>query len=737
MDITSDLIFKTIEKKFKKKENNEKNNILTNGIILNHSKISSFIFNSKEPNIIYNFENLEYLSLTYNYLRNIDFIEYLPNIFYLDLFNNSIDDFTPLNKKNIFGYLRLSIDRFTENKILQINGLTIAIFDIEIKDIQLIKNIVYNNPNIIMINNNINYIIDKIISKEQSKKTGRRISVMKQNSDIFAEQENNKNEHLNIKNNCLLSLKKFYSRYTKRIERILNVKMINTSLALKEYKEYLDIERNKLILLNDCYNEISRFNYNMNNFYISNINSIYENKKINDILFYGLGDKLKKNKAKGEDSLKVTLIILTCLLFLLMDLISKEMGVTILNIVLEKYFQIKKEDLIPLNLNFLYSIALISIYYQLYDEFIQKFDVENIKNVFYKEIIKILSMEKLILKANILNNNIETNKNILEKSKLLNKKTIVKNKVKFINNLDILEEFIILIQFLYDYIIYEKIDKIFLNNDISSEYILFIEFKELIEQSQVEKTQNISLIDKKLNKIHIDILHQQFYFEQEKVKFIRNKNFPERPKQIRVIKTYYNYDNDYYPHDDIEINDLFKVKKVRKKNSLSIEDLTKVNSIKTNFPQIRSKSYNLPNETTNGLNYIKEKLNDNSTKYIINNEITENKEKNKERKSNHRVNKSYDLMIKANTLSLNKRNDKIEKPDFYTVKGIVPLSMKFSKKKSPNKSLNQKSKNFNSFLSVTRFNEEELRKKLYANRKIKKINIHKPIKLGSLNIETI
>ena len=205
MDITSDLIFKTIEKKFKKKENNEKNNILTNGIILNHSKISSFIFNSKEPNIIYNFENLEYLSLTYNYLRNIDFIEYLPNIFYLDLFNNSIDDFTPLNKKNIFGYLRLSIDRFTENKILQINGLTIAIFDIEIKDIQLIKNIVYNNPNIIMINNNINYIIDKIISKKQKKKTGKRISIIKQNSDIFAEQENNKNEHLNIKNNCLLS----------------------------------------------------------------------------------------------------------------------------------------------------------------------------------------------------------------------------------------------------------------------------------------------------------------------------------------------------------------------------------------------------------------------------------------------------------------------------------------------------------------------------------------------------
>ena len=177
MNITSDIIYSLIEKKFhkksekeKSKQNNEENEILTKGIIYNNSSISKLIFNSKEPRIIYNFENIEYLSLTNNNLRNIDFIEYLPNIYYLDLFNNPIDDFSPLNIKNIFGYIRLSIDHFNENKVLQIKGLTTVIFDIELKDTQLIKNIVYNNPNIIMINQNINYIIDKIISKEQQKK---------------------------------------------------------------------------------------------------------------------------------------------------------------------------------------------------------------------------------------------------------------------------------------------------------------------------------------------------------------------------------------------------------------------------------------------------------------------------------------------------------------------------------------------------------------------------------------
>ena len=68
MNITSDIIYSLIEKKFhkksekeKSKQNNEENEILTKGIIYNNSSISKLIFNSKEPRIIYNFENIEYL----------------------------------------------------------------------------------------------------------------------------------------------------------------------------------------------------------------------------------------------------------------------------------------------------------------------------------------------------------------------------------------------------------------------------------------------------------------------------------------------------------------------------------------------------------------------------------------------------------------------------------------------------------------------------------------------------
>ena len=773
MNITSDIIYSLIEKKFhkkskkeNKKQNNEEIELLTKGIIYNNSSISKLTFNSKEPKIIYNFENIEYLSLTNNNLRNINFIEYLPNIYYLDLFNNPIDDFSPLNIKNIFGYLRLSIDHFNENKVLQINGLTTVIFDIELKDTQLIKSFIYNNPNIIMINNNINYIIDKVISKEQQKKTGRRISVMKLNIDVFSDQNIN-GKTLKIKNQSLLNLKQFFSRYTKRIDHILNVKNINSSFALRVYKEYLDIERNKLFLLNNCYLELSRLNSNINNYYINNSDFIYENIKINNIIFYGLGKKLEDNESIGEDSLKVSLIILTSFLFFIINVITKEMFITIVNVILQKYFHIKKDDLIPVSFDLFYSIFIISIYFKLYDDFIKKFDVENIKNIFYVEIIKILSMDKLILKANILYENTIKYNILFDKSQ--KEKLIIKNKINFIYQLEIIEESLILIQFLYDYILYEKIDKIFINNEMSKDYALFIEFKESFEQNHIENTQDLSLSDKKFNQIHLDILHQQFYFEQEKIKYMMTKIFPSRNKKVSEIKSYYNYDRDYIPQDDIKVNDLFKIKKI-KNNSFSYENNKRVD--KLNKPP-NNKNLNNSNNISQSkqrrneeLKLLKVIINNNEiltnhTRMLINNEKErkrlalkrrkeiENTEKNIQTKfkynnnSNININTDYAYRIRTNNFlpknfsSLKKKILKIDFPNFYSIKNRNPIAINninknrllrigYDSKRDSNK-INQLS----SFLSITRYNEDELKEKLlrYNHR-----NNKKSIKF---NLETI
>ena len=580
MEITSEKLYSLIEKKMtKNKKKNEQNNnnnktlitqndlqILTYGYIFNNSYISKITFNSMEKNILYNFENLEYLSLTHNSIRNIDFIKHFPNLYYLDLYKNSIDDFASLNKKNIFGYIRLSIDHFNEKKILQIHGLTAIMFDINLRDNQILKGLIYNNPNILMLNFRINYIIDKIISKEQNRRNLKKMQtqhIMRLSNDFLnTDNLTNSNsysvQNLKIYNPALLKIKKFYDNYTKQIDNILNLQRLNSSSLLKENKDYLKIEKKKLILLYEYYLELTKLNNNIKNYYINNTDNIYENKKINKIRIYGI-TRFIDNKKKEEKKFRIIIIILISYLFASLNLISSNMFITVINFILGKYANIKFEELVSKDTN-LESVFLISIYFFIYDIFIQKF--KDIKvNKFYENIITILSMDKLVLKANILFENLHTTgKN---NNKFSNKKNIINHKLNFINQIEISEEIIILIQFFYDYILYDKLDKIFLNSEISNEYITFIEFKETIQQEKLEKNNIVSISDHKYKKIQLDNLNTQFYLAQEKIKILRNKLFLPKTKKKRVLKTYYNYNNYYKNKDDIKVNDILKVRSVK------------------------------------------------------------------------------------------------------------------------------------------------------------------------------
>ena len=91
------------------------NNVLMDPILRNSSLLYDFLTLEKEtafsnkknsikksdaPTVIENFvtldgkAKLEFLSLRNNSLRNIDFITELPNLFYLDLYQNAIEDFS-------------------------------------------------------------------------------------------------------------------------------------------------------------------------------------------------------------------------------------------------------------------------------------------------------------------------------------------------------------------------------------------------------------------------------------------------------------------------------------------------------------------------------------------------------------------------------------------------------------------------------------------------------------------
>ena len=272
MDLTSNDLYFSIKKKINEKKSKNKKPILPSisiakrlemlkqqnkeesieqyfkGIILNVSNIANFFYNSVDPKIIKCFNNLEYLSITNNYLINLNFIINLPHFFYLDVYGNPLDEFCALNYKNIFGYLRLSVDKFHENKILAVTGLSCAIFDLELKDKNILRIFKSNNKNILMLNNEINYYIDKLSNKK------RKIFKAKKTMRFFKNNDTNNNngnisDNTNMKKNKYLHLN--FNDFIKQIEEAENDSKYNSD---NSDKSLMELNKNEKYQINESNN---------------------------------------------------------------------------------------------------------------------------------------------------------------------------------------------------------------------------------------------------------------------------------------------------------------------------------------------------------------------------------------------------------------------------------------------------------------------------------------------------
>ena len=112
-------------------------------------------------------DKIQYISLKDNHIRSLHFIKHLPNLYYLDISDNPLDEIDSLNYKNIFGYLKLSLERYSEKKILDIYGLYCGIFELKLNDESLLTLFKNNNPFICSFNNKINYFYDKVLADEE------------------------------------------------------------------------------------------------------------------------------------------------------------------------------------------------------------------------------------------------------------------------------------------------------------------------------------------------------------------------------------------------------------------------------------------------------------------------------------------------------------------------------------------------------------------------------------------
>ena len=130
-------------------------------LYLNNHNINNFDFKNK---II---SNIEYLSIQNNNLINLDFIKFLPNLWYLDARNNPIENYHVLHLKNVFGFLGISLDKYCEKSLLQVKKLNIGIIYLNL-DEQYKKYFLMNNPNIIQYNEEVLLFSDKIYKKDNS-----------------------------------------------------------------------------------------------------------------------------------------------------------------------------------------------------------------------------------------------------------------------------------------------------------------------------------------------------------------------------------------------------------------------------------------------------------------------------------------------------------------------------------------------------------------------------------------
>ena len=717
MELSSDNLFAFVLKKFKQKENKNKQDNTPifkisrkkispkkelklnksdlinyfHAIIINYSNISNILYNSIDPFINECFNNLEFLSITNNYIRSLDFILNLPNLFFFDVFGNPLEDLSALNKKNIFGYLRLSIEAFNEKKILNIFDLQCGILDIELKDKNNMKTFFTNNHLICMINNEINYIIDKInneefkvksmnkkrLKKEQkqdetnipnSKKNNNsnlKSDINLNNNNIEVNKDNNKFEKtiekIIPKNPFLIKIKNFFDEYQNVIDNTLlkeynkyyfenknRTKVNNTNnnefFSIKNFSEdknYLAHEKDKLLLLFDVYKKISIFNKDKkdNKYFIGNIYTINTNNNIDNLFI----NEIKDNINNHSQCIRASIIILISVFFYTIGTISGKMMNALISYILTKYYKYDEDKKKPDFAN-MGNIHYLAFYYSTYD-YIYKRMIDNEKHINinkYKDILNILKMNKLILKSNFLYQKLQENKSIDNNKEFYQlKKNRINNEIIFIKNLRIMNEFLVLIEFLCDYIIFEKIEELLINNSYPGEYSYIIELKETIEDTEFKvNNQNLlsslSLSAIKFQKNKKDRIFNKFYFEKNKIKQIKNKNFknfiindfnksktmnnfnPSLAKSLYFNKSNSNFkninnyninneENEYNKNDDIDVNEFFFIDSNTRNNRLSqkkINNNTSLYNIKDKDNDYNNNSYIEENNISFKLPYL-------------------------------------------------------------------------------------------------------------------------------------
>ena len=518
-----------------KEENNKgnKKENLINTMILDSYKIFSFKLSNS-------FNQIECLSLQNNFIRGVSFIYHLPNLFYLDLIGNNIENYNPLIKHGTFGFLSLSPPKnFFEKKILTLKQLNLIIFQVEIEDKSIYNNLITENPNILVFNKSIIDFSKKI--RIFNTVVGLRLYIRnllsdnnemklfkKKNPTINNKKDKNKDESLSLRDILLekkLKIKHRTATNPKCVEIINFFEEYNKNLFYifknnksKFSSELLCIEeRKKLLMIYKTLNYISKF-FSKDNGNYSYI--IKENKEIHlqkrlihlsnypnidiDIFFYLEFSQYKE-------------FVLSVIILYLLSIFSKDISLYLILLFFRKtkYYHESENNKVRINKNIkslfdMSKIYLFSYYYKIYDILFEysESNLDKVKeklnmNSITDKINEILSYEEVFIK------HYNSNDNISQKFKI-----IINDFIGFLFNMKIFQEVFNIFQFVNDFLIYNKL-YVQLENSFTQDIYLFYEIQGLL-LNHFNKYHEIkeSMADQNYNKIQNNyILGNKFYFK--------------------------------------------------------------------------------------------------------------------------------------------------------------------------------------------------------------------------------
>lgn len=512
-------------------------------VVLDNCNIASLSLKPESP-----FTNIVFLSLRNNLIKDISFLVNMRNLYYLDLFNNNIDDFEPLNIKNVFGFLGISIEHYNEKKIFTIHGLNAVIVRIQIDDQTYLKSFLKNNPSVLLLNSEVNYGLRK-----------------------FTKIERRANHTV-----------------TQRLEIPINDLSLAANEELAELENFFNLTvkptRDKLIMIAKVYNVVYKYKSQQKVFYLVHQKEKSEFRKI-----------LFDATALVKDDEKCNLIILSSVLLYILGIISKNLSIYIINYIIKNYYFLKES--IPYDL--MDEVHFLPVYYEIYDAYQRKHHHKE-----YHFISDALKMDKLVYQSNLLYDNMHKAK---PKGYFDNKKTMIKDKAEFVCKLQINNEIIAITQFLSDFIYYEKMDNDLFRSKLNDDFLVLIEFRDVMfKNSKICSSDSLS--ERKYQNNQIEGLGAFFYFKRNEG---RIENMPKSNFLINLIeskkrkkKTFYNYDDDYKKKDDISVKECFKISSYSKKPELTkgkseVSEKKKVKSfIYTNQFNSNISGINFPNITT-------------------------------------------------------------------------------------------------------------------------------------------